>query len=58
MGDVVVDEEVEEVGEAWVILDEHEEGHFGVDEFAGDGVEVNLDCAQLVLVVYLDCLNP
>lgn len=43
MRDVVVDEEVHQLGQVLSVLDQQEERHLGIDELSGDGVEVYLD---------------
>jgi hypothetical protein len=50
MREVLVDEEVEEFGEPEVVLDQHQEGHFCIDELPGDCVEVDFDGGEVVRV--------
>ena len=34
MGEVLVDEEIEQLGKPLIIFDQHEEGHFSIDKLS------------------------
>lgn len=56
MGDVVVNEEIVELGEIGLSPDELQKCHLAVNELAGNGAEVDLDCEFLVWIGNVVCL--